>query len=229
MTIRLYENNTQEESNRAGVWANSLDISDGAHFLLSTGNVVGKATTWARIVWVNNTETTYASDNQSSAKKEVTYVPETANRLYEVDVAGQLITFSGALVGSNTIDLNVNGVAMDTVTYASHDTNTLGLIATELETFAEIESAVVGTNSIVVTWVDANSTVVISDIVVLLWDSQVTAVVTDAGIAVWDETKYYDLVSSFAIKASTASATTGQVQLVKYISVIKWVFKIVNK
>lgn len=229
MTIRLYENNTQEESNRAGVWANSLDISDGAHFLLSTGNVVGKATTWARIVWVNNTETTYASDNQSSAKKEVTYVPETANRLYEVDVAGQLITFSGALVGSNTIDLNVNGVAMSTVTYATSDANTLGLIATELETFAEIESAVVGTNSIVVTWVDANSTVVISGIVVLLWDSQVTAVVTDAGIAVWDETKYYDLVSSVAVKASTASATTGQVQLVKYISVIKWVFKIVNK
>ena len=229
MTIRLYENNTQEESNRAGVWANSLDISDGAHFLLSTGNVVGKATTWARIVWVNNTETTYASDNQSSAKKEVTYVPETANRLYEVEVAGQLITFSGALITANTIGLNVNGVAMDTVTFGTDDATTLALIATQLETFAEIESAVVGTNSIVVTWVDANSTVVISGIVVSLWESQVTAVVTDAGIAVWDETKYYDLVSSVAVKASTASATTGQVQLVKYISVIKWVFKIVNK
>ena len=68
-----------------GFGANSLDISDGAHFLKSTGNVVNKVAAGERIVGVNNTETTYASDNQTVAKKVVNYVPDEANRLYEVE------------------------------------------------------------------------------------------------------------------------------------------------
>lgn len=138
MSIRLYENNTQEESNRTWVGANSLDLSDGAHFLKSTGNVVDKAGAGERIVGVNNTETTYESDNETVALKEVTYVPETANRLYEVEMAGA-----------------------GTVTVA-------------------------------------------------------------------DETNYFDLTDSDTVDNTTSSATTGQVQLIKFISATKGVFKIAN-
>jgi hypothetical protein len=83
MSIALYENNTQEESNRVGVGANSL-VLDSAFFLKSTGNVVDKAGAGDVIVGVNNTEATFAADNVTVAKATVTYVPKTSNRLYEV-------------------------------------------------------------------------------------------------------------------------------------------------
>jgi len=37
--------------------------------------------------------------------------------------------------------MKVNGVAISSVTFATNNATTLALIATELETFAEIESA----------------------------------------------------------------------------------------
>lgn len=135
MTVSLYENNTQEESNRVGVGANSLSLN-APFFLKSTGNVVDKAGAGERIVGVNNTEKTYASDNVTVAKATVTYVPETANRLYTVE--------------------------------------------------------------------------------------------TSAAITVDDETKYYDLTAAGIVDAATESATTGQVQLVKFIDGTHGAFKIVN-
>jgi len=135
MAIALYENNTQEESNRTWVGANSL-VLDAPFFLKSTGNVVDKAGAGERIVGVNNTEKTYAADNVTVAKATVTYVPETANRLYEV--------------------------------------------------------------------------------------------ATSAAITVDDETKYYDLTAAGIVDAATESATTGQVELVKFINGSLGAFKIVN-
>jgi len=135
MAIALYENNTQEESNRTWVGANSL-VLDAPFFLKSTGNVVDKAGAGERIVGVNNTEKTYAADNVTVAKATVTYVPETANRLYEV--------------------------------------------------------------------------------------------ATSAAITVDDETKYYDLTAAGIVDAATESATTGEVELVKFINGSLGAFKIVN-
>lgn len=137
MSISLHENNTQAESNRTGVGANSLDLSTGAVFLQSVGNIVSGAVTGARIVGVNNTEKVFASDNESVAKATVTYVPETANRTYKVEITGGTIT-------------------------------------------------------------------------------------------VVDETKYFDLTDSDTVDGITESLTTGQVQLVEFISATEGVFKIVN-
>ena len=135
MSISLHENNTQEESNRVGVGANSL-VLDAPFFLQSVGNVVSKAVAAVRIVGVNNTEATFASDNVTVAKATVTYVPETANRLYEV--------------------------------------------------------------------------------------------ATSAAITVDDETKYYDLTAAGIVDAATESTTTGQVELVKFLTGTTGAFKIVN-
>lgn len=137
MAISLYENNTQEESNRTGVGANSLDLSGGAVFLQSVGNVVSGATAGVRIVGVNNTEKVFASDNESNAQDTVTYVPATANRLYKAAITGGTITVA-------------------------------------------------------------------------------------------DETKYYDLSDSSTVDGVTESLTTGQVQLVKFISATEGVFQIAN-
>ena len=109
MSIKLVENNTQEEKNRSGVGANSLDLSDGGHFLQSVGNIVSKAAAATRIVGVNNTETTYASDNQTIALKKVVYVPAESNRTYELEITGGTITVVDEtkyynLADSDTVD-----------------------------------------------------------------------------------------------------------------------------
>lgn len=50
----------------------------------------------------------------------------------------------------------------------------------------------------------------------------------DGDIAITDEAKFYDIVDSQNIDQSTASATTGQVQLVKFLSAREGVVRIVN-
>lgn len=54
---------------------------------------------------------------------------------------GKLV-FDADLVTSNTIDMDVNGVAITQVTFATDHDTTMGLIATELETFDDVLSAV---------------------------------------------------------------------------------------
>ena len=229
MTIRLYENNTQTESNRTWVGANSLDLSDGAHFLKSTGNTVDKVGAWERIVWVNNTETTYDSDNVTVDKKKVTYVPDEAERLYEVEGNWQEIIFSWALITANTIDLDVNGVAMTQVPFNTSDAQTLADIATQIASdFATVASADAGTNKVLVYGADINSTVVITNVVVASWASQATASVVDLEFAETDETKYFDLIASDVVDMSTSSDTTGQVELVDALPDTKGAFQIVN-
>jgi hypothetical protein len=63
MTIRLYESNGHKTSTLSGIGANSL-VLDGSYFVKQTAGIVAKATTGTIIVWVNETETTFASDNQ---------------------------------------------------------------------------------------------------------------------------------------------------------------------
>ena len=91
MTIRLYESNGYKTSTASGIGANSL-VLDGSYFVKQTAGIVDKATTGTIIVWVNETETTFASDNQTVAKKEVVFVPATADRLYEVEITWGTIT-----------------------------------------------------------------------------------------------------------------------------------------
>ena len=44
-----------------------------------------------------------------------------------------------------------------------------------------------------------------------------------------DESKYFDLLDSDTVDAATVSATTGQLELVRFISATKWEFRIANK
>lgn len=136
MPIRLVENNDYLTKNRTWIGANSLALT-WAYFLKSDGNIVDKATAGARIVWVNMTEATYTSDNQTVAQAVVNYFPEECERLYEVEITGGTITVA-------------------------------------------------------------------------------------------DETKYYDLTDADTVDWTTESTTTWQLELIKFKSATKWVFKIVN-
>ena len=136
MAIRLYESNGHKTSTLSWIWDNSM-ILNWAYFLQQTSWIIEKATAWARIVWVNQTQDTLASDNETVAKKRVEFVPATADRLYEVEITGWTITVA-------------------------------------------------------------------------------------------DEGKYYDLTDSDTVDWTTESTSTGQVQLVKFVSATKSIFKIVN-
>lgn len=229
MAIKLTENNSYKASQRTGIWANSLEL-DWAYFVKSTGNIVDKAGAGERIVGVNDTEATYASDNQTVAKAVVNYTPDEADRTYKTNIAGQVITFSGALVTDNTIDLKINGVAMTQVPFNTSDAQTLADIATQIETdFASvIFSAAAGTNSVVVVGDDVNSTVVITEVVVAAGASQATATVGAIDVTADEETTYFDLVSADLVDGSTGSTTTWQVELVSYDWDQVWDFQIVN-
>jgi len=68
---------------------------------------------------------------------------------FEVEPLSQLLTFDAVLVTSNVFDMDINGVATTQVPFNTDSNTTLDDIATEIATFAEIESAVrVGTDVI---------------------------------------------------------------------------------
>ena len=52
--------------------------------------------------------------------------------------------------------------------------------------------------------------------------------VVDGTITAADEGKFFDLKTSLVVDGATESATTGQVQMIKFISATECVFKIVN-
>lgn len=83
------------------------------------------------------------------------------------------LTFDAELVTSNTIDMDVNGVAMTQVTFATDHATTMGLIATQLVTDFPllIGSVVVDTNTLEIISVAAQ-TIVIDEIVVAAGASQ---------------------------------------------------------
>lgn len=86
-----------------------------------------------------------------------------------------VITFSGALVTSNSVAMTVNGVALTATVFATDDATTLGLIAAKIAAKAGVTSATVGTNSITVLGTDA--AVLITGTLVTLGAGQVTAAV----------------------------------------------------
>lgn len=137
MTIRLFESNGYETTNQDRIGENDL-VLDWAYFLQVTDWIAQKATAGAEIVWVNQTEETFASDNETVAQKRVNFVPADAGRKYEVEI----------------------------------------------------------------TW----------------WT-----------VTVADEGKYYDLTDADTVNWVSESATTGQVQLVKFVSATESIFQIANK
>ena len=136
MSIRLYESNGYKNSTLDGIGDNSM-VLDWAYFLQQTAGIVEKATAGANIVWVNVTEWTMASDNETVAKVRVNFVPADAGRLYEVEISWGTITVA-------------------------------------------------------------------------------------------DEGKYYDLTDADTVDGTSESTSTGQLQLVKFVTATKSIFKIVN-
>ena len=106
MSIRLYESNGHKTSTLSGIADNSM-VLDGAYFLQQTSGIVEKATAGARIIWVNTTQSTFASDNETVAKKRVEFVPTTANRLYEVEITILEIDSQGTSI-SYTLTITKN-------------------------------------------------------------------------------------------------------------------------
>jgi len=108
MSIRLYKRNWYEGKTEKLIGANSL-VLDGAYFIKNSSSFADKATTGTRIVWVNITEVTLASDNQTVAKKEIVFRPASAMNLYEVEITGWTITRADEwkyynLTDSDTVD-----------------------------------------------------------------------------------------------------------------------------
>jgi len=136
MSIRLDKSIDYNNSTESGIGGNSM-VLDGAYFLQQTSGIIEKATAGARIVWVNVTEWTMTSDNETVAKKRINFVPASAGRLYEVEISWGTITVA-------------------------------------------------------------------------------------------DEGKFYNLSDADTVDWITESATTGQLQLVKFVKATKSIFKIVN-
>ena len=90
-----------------------------------------------------------------------------------------LITFSAALVASNKINANVNGVAMSEITYATSNANTLSLIATAISSMAGVATAVVsGTRAVKVYASNALGNAAVTSVLVTSGASQATATIT---------------------------------------------------
>lgn len=117
MSIRLYESNGYNNTNESGIGDNSM-VLDGAYFLQQTSGIVEKATTGAKIVWVNVTEATMAADNETVAKVRVNFVPASAGRLYEVEISGGTVTVADEGKFYNLADADtVDGTTESAVPY----------------------------------------------------------------------------------------------------------------
>lgn len=93
-------------------------VLDGAFFLQQTSGIVEKATAGVAIIGVNETQATFTSDNETVAKKRVSFVPATADRLYEVEVTGGTITVADEGKYYNLTDADtVNGATESIVPF----------------------------------------------------------------------------------------------------------------
>ena len=130
MAISIHTMSNCETQAYSWVWANSMALSD-KFFLKSTWNVVDKATaTTDRLVWVNTTVQTFASDNQTVAKALVEYTPATVPYLYTVDISGGTITIddetkyfgitsAGNVVDGTTENISASGKQLQLVKFIS--------------------------------------------------------------------------------------------------------------
>lgn len=197
------------------VGKNSLAITSG-DFVTKAVGVVDKAIAWEDIYGLSKEKTTYSSDNQTVAKARCEYNLLWSKDKIELPVSGQTITFSGALVTSNAINLSVNGTAMTEVDFDTSDATTLAAIATQLTTDFPtlIASASAWTNSVLLTPVTNNNSVAITGIVVTAWAWQATWTVANDTIAFTDEEKYADIATGGqALDYHTLHASSGQVRI----------------
>lgn len=195
--------------------ANSLAITTGDAISLASG-FIAKAGAGDTIEGVSVTEKTYASDNQTVAMANVIYRPVANENFYRIGLASATaLEFSGDLVTSNVINLDVNGVAMTPVTFSSDNATTLGLIATQLETdFPDViaDAIAVGASDKVLITVVPGQTVTLTDIVVTLGAGQATGSQVN-NFAQADVGDFYDITTAQLVDGNTNSATSGQLRL----------------
>lgn len=227
--FNLEQTNSYESGLEAKIAANSVVIDTGEAVSLSGGFVI-KTIAGGTIEGTSATVETYASDNQTVAKKEVVYRPARDGDHYLMRVVGTALVFDAALVTSNTINLDVNGVAMTEITYASSNDATLDAIATQLETqfptlIASADRS--STRSVVITVVPW-ATVTLTDILVAAGSSQAAGVQTsyfgDADVG-----KFFDInTTTQYVSGITTHASSGQVKLEEPRSQSYAIFSIAN-
>lgn len=212
------------------IWANSTTLYDG-EFVSKVGWYIVKTTPWVDIEWIKAWEQTFASNNQTLDKFKAEYVEKDEYTEFDVNAVWATVVFAWDLITDNTINMDVNWVAITQVTFTTDHATTMWLIATELETFAEIASVTVWwtwNRTLYITPANTD-TLLIDSIVVAAWVSQTTWTFSELSITVADEWKYYDITTwTQYADINTESASTWQLKLVKALNTKRWVFNVVN-
>jgi len=131
-------------------------------------------------------------------------------------------------INSNTYDNgDVTAIGGNSVTFAFRDfvTKTDGFLV-----LATAGSTILGVSKENAVMASDNQTVGKVLVAVEPQKEQTTweVVITGGTITIADEGKYYDLATVTTVDGTSESATTGQLQLVKFISATLCLFKIVN-
>lgn len=217
---RAFQSLGYNDGTNALVGGNSIVFSQG-DFLTQSTEFLIQATAWSTIVGVSLAELTTASNNQTVARTKVTFQPVRTGQTYLVPISGTSIVFAGNLVASNVVNLNVNGVAMTPVTFATDNATTLAAIATQLATqFSTViaSAAYQASNTVAIVPVGLSSSVIITGIVVTGGAGQTTwsqvAPVTSADVG-----KFYDILTATQfVNGTTESTSSNQLKLEQYIS-----------
>lgn len=117
MPIKIWTQDNYARNSEKWVGANSLALT-GKFFLKRTGNIIDKAGASDRIIWVNYTEETFASDNETVAKATVEFEPKETQVTYIAEISGGTITVADEGKFYNLSDADtVNGATESTVPY----------------------------------------------------------------------------------------------------------------
>lgn len=128
MTIKIWTQDNYARNSQSGVGANSLALT-GKFFLKRTGNVIDKAGASDRIIWVNYTEKTFASDNETVAKSKVEFEPKATDVSYLVEISGGTITVADEGKFYNLLDADtVDGTTESTTPYFVDTSDTGGAV-----------------------------------------------------------------------------------------------------
>jgi hypothetical protein len=193
------------------------------------GTGVEPATAGDTIVGVSVSSFTAESDNFTVDMARALYTPTDSLDEVLMDVVGGVaLTFDAALVASNTINMDVNGVAMTQITYASSNDATLDAIAAQLVTdFPDIIKYATRTTTRIISLTPVDGqTITLTDIVVAAGGSQAAGAQTTVFTA-GDEDKFYDITTG-GVSVATESTTTGQMRLNKWNSLSSGWFAVVN-
>jgi hypothetical protein len=227
--FNLEQTNSYESGLEAKIAGNNAVLDMGEAVSL-TGGFIVKTGAGVDIEWVSTTTATFAANNQTVAKRKATYRPAREGDHYLMRTIGTGLVFDAALVASNTINLNVNGVAMTEITYGTSNDATLEAIATQLATqFPSVIAAAVrsGTRTVAITVVPGQ-TVTLTGIIVAAGASQADGAqanyFVDANVG-----KFFDIAStSQFVDWPTEHATEGQLRLEQAKSQSYAVFSIAN-